>query len=281
MLVWAFQGVVLVYEGLLEEALPCSRCLFKGLTLSYVGEGNQFGCNLEDVRSRLSLGAILMEEFVSGLDLRNGFSSAYGVAMSVGFVVSLLVMTSSVIAVNPYIEGGSPSLLFRASNVLQVLATSFGGVARREPAFKCKVSHGRVTKESVSPGCVSRLLGWVSRLLGCCYVIRSLEVVWCFVSVVQQVAFSVRGFLLFSSASITKALQSISNSKVHVPVCSFLHRHPYSSPALYVVWVPVLATARFSPSWFSRLRATSLKQGISRHYLELVVHLCYVYYVWF
>lgn len=144
---------MLVYWDLLKEALPCSRYVFKVLTLSYVGEGNQFGCNPEhNVLSRLSLGVVLMEEFVSGFVVRRGFSLVNGVAIVVGFVVSLLVMTSYVIVFYPIIEGDSLYLMFGVSNVLKVLATSFTEGARREPTFKCKVSHDRFTKEIVSLG---------------------------------------------------------------------------------------------------------------------------------
>ncbi|XP_056690864.1 uncharacterized protein [Spinacia oleracea] len=65
-----------------------------------------------------------------------------------------------------------------ASNVLQFLATFFERGARRGPAFKCKVSRGRFTKESVSPssglsllgGCVDRPLGKDRCSLSMCVV---------------------------------------------------------------------------------------------------------------
>lgn len=97
-------------------------------------------------------------------------------------------MSSFVIDVNQSIEGGFPYLMYGGNQLMSsnFLPNFMVGVVGRELAFGCKVSHGRVMMESGSPSCISSLMG-------SCYVFLGVD--WCHVSVVQQVAFFVRGFL--------------------------------------------------------------------------------------
>lgn len=120
---------------------------------------------------------------------------------SVTIIPSLvLVMTELVIAVNLNLEGGSPSLMFGVRKALHFLALSVSRVAREEPAFWCKVSHGRVVQKHDSHGYVPGLLG--GRYVFCSLGVESGQRSF----LQQQGAFNFRSFYLSASSTANRLM---------------------------------------------------------------------------